>query len=63
MKIPKIIRKNNHEYIFEKIYPNYIMYKEKITGIKECFLRHELGLIKPTNIMEGFKLNPDNVKR
>lgn len=46
MKIPKIISKNNHEYMFEKEYPNYIMYKEKITGIKECFSRHELGLIK-----------------
>lgn len=46
MKIPKTINKENHEYIFEKIYTNYIMYKEKITGVRECFCRHELGLVK-----------------
>lgn len=62
MKIPKTIIKNNREYIFEKIYPNFIMYKDKITGVKQDFLRQELGLIKENSIMEGFKLNPDNVK-
>ena len=46
MKIPKIIRKNNKEYIFVKKYPNYIMYKDMITGVKECFKPQELGLIK-----------------
>ena len=46
MKIPKIISKNNHEYIYVKEYPNYIMYRDMITGIKEDFHRQELGLIK-----------------
>lgn len=46
MEIQKVIHKENHKYIFEKEYPNYIMYKDMITGVKECFNRHELGLIK-----------------
>lgn len=63
MTIPKIISKNNHEYIFEKEYKNFIMYKDMITGVKECFTRQELGLVKSTNIMQGFAKNPQNVKR
>lgn len=47
MKIPKIISKNNHEYIFIKLYPNFVLYKDWITGVNECFTYHELGLIKP----------------
>ena len=46
MRIPKIISKNNREYIYEKTYPNYIMYKDLLTGVKECFSRYELGLLK-----------------
>lgn len=46
MKIPKIISKNNHEYIFVKEYKNYIMYEDMITHTKECFCWHELGMIK-----------------
>lgn len=46
MTIPKIISKNNHEYIFEKEYSNFIMYRDMITGTKECFNRQELGLVK-----------------
>ncbi len=46
MKIPKYINKNNRKYIIEKIYGNYIMYKDMITGVKECFHRQELGLVK-----------------
>lgn len=63
MKIPKIINKNGNQYIFEKKYPNFIMYKDMLTGVKECFSRHELGLVKSTNIMKGFKLNPQKVSR
>lgn len=63
MKIPTKISKNNHKYIYVKEYPNFIMYKNMITGVKECFNKHDLGLIESTNIMKGFKLNPDNVKR
>lgn len=46
MKIPKIISKNNHEYIFVKEYPNFIMYEDMITHCKECFKYSDLGLIK-----------------
>lgn len=46
MKIPKIISKNGHEYIFVKEYKNFIMYKDMLIGTTECFSRHELGTIK-----------------
>lgn len=46
MKIPKIISKNGHEYIFVKEYPNLILYKDMITGVKETFQRYDLGLVK-----------------
>ena len=62
MKIPKIIGKNNREYILVKEYPNFIMYKDMITGVKVNFKRQELGLVKPTNIMKGTVKNPDKVK-
>lgn len=46
MKIPKTIKKNNREYIFEKqINNNVFLYKEKICGYKECFTKFDLGLI------------------
>lgn len=62
MRIPKIIASNGNQYIFVKEYPNFIMYKDMITGVKECFNKHELGLIKDTGVMKGFKKNPDNVR-
>lgn len=46
MKIPKIISKNGHEYIFVKEYPNFILYKDMITGVREIFQRYDLGLVK-----------------
>jgi hypothetical protein len=46
MRIPKIISKNNHEYIFVKEYPNFILYQNMITGVKETFQRYDLGLVK-----------------
>lgn len=46
MKIPKIISKNGHEYIFVKEYPNFILYQDMITGVKETFQRYDLGLVK-----------------
>lgn len=56
MKIPRKIRKNNREYIFEKIYPNFIMYKDKITGVKTNFTRQELGLIKEIKVTQGGRI-------
>lgn len=62
MKIPKIISKNNHEYIFVKEYENFIMYEDMLTHIKECFNRQELGLIKEQIEAPKLKLNPEKVK-
>ena len=42
----KIISKNGHEYIFVKEYPNFILYQDMITGVKETFQRYDLGLVK-----------------
>lgn len=63
MKIPKIITSNGNQFIFVKEYPNFIMYKDMLTGVKECFTRQELGLVRDTGIMKGFKKNPQKVKR
>ncbi len=46
MTIPKIISKNGNEYILVKAYKNFILYKNMLTGVNECFSRYELGLIK-----------------
>ncbi len=46
MKIPKILKKNNRKYLLVKIYKNYVLYEEELTGYKECFMKHDLGLIK-----------------
>ena len=45
MTTPKIISKDNREYILVKKYPNFILYKDMITGSKECFKIQELKLI------------------
>lgn len=51
MKIPKIISKNNHEYIFEKqCNSNMFLYRDMLYGYKECFTRYELGLVKETKM-------------
>ena len=46
MKIPKIINKNGHEYIFIKECPNFILYQDMLTGVKETFQKYDLGLVK-----------------
>ena len=51
MKIPKIISKNGHEYIFVKEYPNFVLYQDMLTGVKETFQRYDLGLVKPEKII------------
>lgn len=42
MKIPKMIKKNKQIYVFEKKYPNYYMYQNRLTGVKECFSAFDL---------------------
>mgnify|MGYP005880035259 CR=1 len=47
MKIPKIISKNNHEYILLKqINNNMFLYKDMLYGYNECFTKFDLGLVK-----------------
>lgn len=60
MKIPKVISKNNNEYIIVKEYENYVLYENLFTGAKECFSRHELGLITETT-KPNRKVQPENV--
>lgn len=62
MKIPKILKKNNRKYKLLKIYKTYVLYEDIETKAKECLTKHELGLIKDTGVMKGFKRNPDNVR-
>ena len=61
MKIPKIISKNGNQYIFEKEYPNFILYKDMLTGVKECFNKQDLGLLKKTGRITN--IGPEKVKR
>ncbi len=47
MKIPKVISKNGHEYILEKqVNDTIFLYKDMLYGYRECFCKHELGLIE-----------------
>lgn len=46
MEIPKNIRRDGRKYKFVKKYPNYYMYQDVETGVKECFQSFDLGLIK-----------------
>ena len=62
MKIPKVISKNNNQYIFVKEYADFVLYKDLLTGVKECFSKFDLGLIQEKFSMKGFKANPQKVK-
>ena len=59
MRIPKIISKNGHEYIFvSKCNEKLFLYKDMMYGYNECFSRYELGLIKKQpNIKYGKRHN------
>ena len=61
MRPPKIFSKDNHEYIFEKEYPNFILYKDMLIGTKRCFSRQELGLLKKQPRIQN--ISPEKVKR
>ena len=45
MKIPKILKKNNKTYTLVEMHKDYVVYKTEF-GYKECFMKHDLGLIK-----------------
>ena len=51
MKTPKIISKNGHKYIFVKEYPNFVLYKDMTTVVRETFQRYDLVLVKPEKII------------
>lgn len=59
MRIPKIISKNNREYILVKEYDTYVRYKDMMTEFNECFHKQELGLVKEI-IKPHRKVNCDN---
>ena len=67
MKIPFEFIKNKKYYIFiGKCNDNLFLYdvydlNRKELHYKETFQAFDLGLLKPTNVMEGIKKNPDKV--
>lgn len=62
MGVPKIIRKNNHRYIFVKqCNKNMFLYEEEKLKYKVCFTRFDLGMIKEV-IPASTHVNPENVK-
>lgn len=61
MKIPKILKKNNKTYKLLKIYENYVLYEETKTKHRECFIKHELGLVKKKE--KPYDIKPENVTR
>lgn len=60
MKIQRYIDKNNRRYTLVKIYKNFIMYEDE-HGVKECFSRHELGLLKEQLKPSKSDINPEKV--
>lgn len=62
MKIPKIIRKNEHEYIFEKkCNNNLFLYRDMKYGYKTYFSKYDLGLIKKQPRVNN--ISPEKIKR
>lgn len=48
MRVPKIISKDGHEYIYvSKCNDKLFLYKDMISGFTTCFDLHDLGLIRP----------------
>ena len=60
MKIPKVISKNNHEYILVKqCNENLFQYKDLMYGYYECFTKFDLDLIEKRKAPR--KMSPENV--
>ncbi len=62
MTVPMKLKRRNKEYILEKIYPSYALYKDINYGVKECFTFHELGLIEEMIEPPRSDLNAEKVK-
>ena len=60
-KVPKRIKKGNRKFRLIKEYPNFLMYKNIDTGVKECFKRQELGM--NTYQIKIAHINPEKVKK
>lgn len=58
MEIPKVINKNNREYIFVKAYSNHYMYEDMITHRKECFLLQDIVQVK-NNVKISKNIKPE----
>lgn len=62
MKIPKIISKNNHEYIFvQKCNDKVYLYKDLLYGYNEIFTDYDLGLVKPVTVRPKIKLGGEYI--
>ena len=47
MRIPKVISRNEHEYILEEqINDKLFLYRDMLYGYKECFSKYDLDLIE-----------------
>lgn len=44
--IPKILIKGENRYKLIKVYKNHVLYENINTGVKECFTKFQLGLVK-----------------
>ncbi len=60
MKIQRYINKNNKKYTLVKIYKNFILYEDE-HGVKECFSRHDLGLLEEKVKPPKLSINPEKV--
>ncbi|MCI9245589.1 MAG: hypothetical protein HFJ30_00305 [Clostridia bacterium] len=58
MRIPKVISKNNREYIFVKKYPSHYSYQEMNVGYRESFLLQDLVQIK-NNVKISKNIKPE----
>ena len=61
--IPDKLKKDGRQYIKVKEYSSFVLYKDRITGIRECFTFHALGLIKPFEGRLKRILRPEKVKK
>ena len=58
MKIPKVISKNGHEYIFVKQNNSKtFLYQDLLYGYKETFKDYDLGLVKPVTVKPRLRKN------
>ena len=63
MEIPKIISKNNREYILEKqCNKNLFLYRNIKYGYSECFTIFDLGLLREVIPAPKTNINPEKIR-